>query len=201
VDHVEHQHIFRPPIEIRSVPSIESQEYPISKERVLVSRSEVLGADEDPQRVFSSINVTENASTQPSPRRVSALSSYDGMSARIAGDPHSHEHFLWDEKDECSVSHLTYRRMPAKHLIPNNSSPALPPQLSIGFVVGGESLGRTGEPRIEGETLNIVARDLACMFTDDQKARLVKLFFEYVYPYFPILSEGWFLTPEIPLIA
>lgn len=205
-EHIDDQPTFGPPLEVRPGSSLDSQDH-IASAGLLLSKDEGVGAGDGSRESILSLNSTspsEDTASPPEqtiPRRVSALASYDGISARIAGDPHSLAQFLWDDNDECSVSHVTYRRMSAMRLVSNGDSSNASAKQSIAFVVGEEGSGRTGEPRPENDSLNTAARDLELMFTDGQRARLVELFFQYVYPYFPILSRVWFFTSEVPLIT
>jgi hypothetical protein len=127
---------------------------------------------------------------QNTTRPISSLSSYDGLSVRVVGDACPMRHLRWNERDECSLSHVTYRRMYSEA----NADP-------ITFMITEETIGRTGEPRGENDELAKASRMVEAMFSIGQAERLVKLFFVYVYPYFPVLSQTWFFTPDVSLAS
>ena len=120
--------------------------------------------------------------------RLAALESYDGMTARVADESYLYSHFPWNDDDEYALPHVTYRR------VSDGTRPTV-------FVVVDERFAQAGEPRMDATVLQIDTRDVAAMFTDEQRVRLVNLFFEYVYPHFPVLSKTWFLSPEINMRA
>lgn len=56
-------------------------------------------------------------------------------------------------------------------------------------MLGEHSLYRSYEPRVEGSVLESMRKELDGI-TIEVGVRLVKLFFKYIYPYFPILSRS-----------
>ncbi|KIX92362.1 uncharacterized protein Z520_11970 [Fonsecaea multimorphosa CBS 102226] len=66
--------------------------------------------------------------------------------------------------------------------------------------IADHSLYDRGEPRLDQEVLDQAAEEVSQMVSDETGVRLVKLFFRYIYPYFPILSKTRLLYPlaELP---
>jgi hypothetical protein len=66
--------------------------------------------------------------------------------------------------------------------------------------VADHSLYDRGEPRLDQHVLDAAAEEVSQMVSDETGVRLVKLFFRYIYPYFPILSKTHLLYPlaELP---
>jgi hypothetical protein len=65
--------------------------------------------------------------------------------------------------------------------------------------VADHSLYDRGEPRLEQDVLDKAAEEVAQMVSEETGVRLVKLFFRYIYPYFPILSKTRLLYPAAGL--
>ncbi|KAK4975740.1 hypothetical protein LTR42_003359 [Elasticomyces elasticus] len=126
--------------------------------------------------------------------QLSALESYDGMSARITGDVDALAGIPWNEQNECLLMHASYRRM-----LPNRQSLDQSPALAVTFTLARSSLSNTGEPRIDESDIEHSFEDVSKTLTNQHKEHLVKLFFEYVYPYFPIISKTWFLTQGVDI--
>jgi hypothetical protein len=131
-----------------------------------------------------------------------SLESNSTMTARLAGDTSESNRYLlryysFDEKDECVLPHMTYRRMRLEE-----SRDGLdhqdPPMV---FMIVKDRLAESAEPRIDQATLDGAQEEVANMFSDEQSVRLVKLFFRYVYPYFPILSRSWFLSSGVSIMS
>ncbi|OQU99768.1 Fungal specific transcription factor domain-containing protein [Cladophialophora immunda] len=66
--------------------------------------------------------------------------------------------------------------------------------------IADHSLYDRGEPRLDQKVLDQAACEVSQMISDETGVRLVKLFFRYIYPYFPILSKTRLLYPlaELP---
>lgn len=62
------------------------------------------------------------------------------------------------------------------------------------------SLYDRGEPRLDQRALDEAADEVSRMVSEETGVRLIKLFFRYIYPYFPILSRTRLLYPltELP---
>ncbi|OAP55491.1 hypothetical protein AYL99_10464 [Fonsecaea erecta] len=67
-------------------------------------------------------------------------------------------------------------------------------------LIADHSLYDRGEPRLDQHVLDQAADEVSQMVSDETGVRLVKLFFRYIYPYFPILSKTRLLYPlaELP---
>lgn len=167
---------------------------------------------EDPFSSTTHISPTQSSTevelpaTQAQLPYESSLESYDGMSARIAGDASESDryllrHYPYDAKDQCLISHVTYRRMRNEACSTTFRPEEALQDPPITFMVADESLAESGEPRVEKEDLDILRHEVYEMFSEEQSIRLFKLFFRYVYPYFPVLSQSWFFSPATSLIS
>ena len=109
-------------------------------------------------------------------------------------NPYLLRRYGYDENDECTISKLTYRRITkspqSQSLMPGEKGE--PP---VVFMLADDSMAQKGEPRVEEDVLAKAQADVANMFTEQEAIRLISLFFRFVYPYFPILSRGEFLSP------
>ena len=61
-------------------------------------------------------------------------------------------------------------------------------QRPIVFMLGRDSLYNDYEPQIEPSQLSAIHKELD-RFNSDVRFRLIKLYFKYIYPYFPVLSR------------
>jgi hypothetical protein len=60
-------------------------------------------------------------------------------------------------------------------------------------MLADDSLAQKGEPKIEENVLAKARDDIASMFTEEEAARLIGLYFRFVNPYFPILTRSEWL--------
>ncbi|KAK3661736.1 hypothetical protein LTR56_000227 [Elasticomyces elasticus] len=126
--------------------------------------------------------------------RPSALESYDGMSARVAGDVDALSDLSWNEQNECTLLHATYRRM-----LPSRKGVGEDKTMPVTFALVKNSFSDTSEPRIDESDIKQSFEKISEALTDQHKEHLGKLFFEYVYPYFPIISKTWFLAQGVDI--
>ena len=128
---------------------------------------------------------------QTASSRIRPLDSQSTRSARFVGEtgesnPYLLRHYRYDEKDECTISKLTYRRIKSTYNQHVPGDKGEPPNV---FMLADDSLAQKGEPRVEDEVLAKARQDIANMFNEQEALRLIDLFFRFVYPYFPILSK------------
>jgi hypothetical protein len=67
------------------------------------------------------------------------------------------------------------------------------------FMLIEHSLHGRYEPKVEEEDLQKAHADLQGMCSDDIGVRLVRLYFKYVYPYWPVLSRTMMLSSDLTL--
>jgi hypothetical protein len=134
----------------------------------------------------------------PTGVRIRPLDTQATRCARWIGEtgesnPYVLRHYGYDENDECTISKLTYRRI-VKNSQSQNLMPGEKGDPPVVFMLADDSMAQKGEPRVEEDMLAKAQADVANMFTEQVAIRLMGLFFRFVYPYFPILSRGEFLS-------
>ncbi|EXJ79069.1 hypothetical protein A1O3_08570 [Capronia epimyces CBS 606.96] len=112
-------------------------------------------------------------------------------------DPYLLRHFSSD------YLHSTYNigNRSARHMLRASDSDVLHSAAKpLIMDIADHSLYDRGEPRLDQRALDEAAEEVAQMVSDETGVRLVKLFFRYIYPYFPILSKTRLLYPlaELP---
>lgn len=123
------------------------------------------------------------------------LDSHLSRSARFIGetgecDPYLLRRYHYDEKDECTISQLTYRRIKRTPRISDMAGVKDSPP--VVFMLADDSLALKGEPRVEDHVLAQARYDVSQMFTEEESLRLFGLYFRFVDPYFPILQRSEF---------
>lgn len=103
-------------------------------------------------------------------------------------DPYLLRHFAADRIDWADATKVTSRLVGDD---PYNWS-----NHPLVMSVADHSLYDHGEPRVDNDVLDAAHRQLESMCSEGVGLRLVKLFFRYVYPYFPILSRSQLLEPK-----
>ncbi|EXJ83328.1 hypothetical protein A1O1_06949 [Capronia coronata CBS 617.96] len=105
------------------------------------------------------------------------------------------------ENDECVLSNIVYRRIPLP------PPPSLTDDAELGFaerpvifMLPDDNLANTGEPRSDNSVLEAAQTELKTMVPTDVGVRLLKLFFRFVYPYFPVLSRTQMLAHDISTV-
>lgn len=95
-----------------------------------------------------------------------------------------------DDDDQSVLSRITYMRMQNIGESKDNVKEDRPSETY--FMLTDEDLANKDEPRNENSVVNSTHEEVAGMFEGDLGVRMVKLFFRFVYPYFPVLSrEQW----------
>lgn len=153
-----------------------------------------LGSSQDGDTVYS---IDPYMHMMPAGVRIRPLDSQSTKCARWIGEtgesnPHLLQHYGYDENDECTISKLTYRRI--KNSASQNLMPGEKGEPPVMFMLADDSMAQKGEPRVEDDVLAKAQADVANMFTEQEALRLIGLFFRFVYPYFPMLYKGEFLS-------
>jgi hypothetical protein len=140
------------------------------------------------------------ATAEPIDQRWASLGSNPNNSAVFVGDtgeadPYLLRRYHYDEDDETILSGITYRRMrnnsmPSSELkMEKDSFPAV-------FMLPEDGLAENHEPRHDGAEIDEAYREITDIFKSNLGVRMLKLFFRFVYPYFPILSREQMLSSE-----
>ena len=58
------------------------------------------------------------------------------------------------------------------------------------FALADESHARLGEPRVDSQTLSQFQHEVTDMFTEEERFRLIGLYFRFIDPYFPIFARS-----------
>lgn len=96
--------------------------------------------------------------------------------------------YHYDERDECTVSRQTFRRVKKIPRVPD--APGANDEPPVMFALADESHARLGEPRVDSQTLAQFQHEVADMFTEEEKLRLIGLYFRFIDPYFPIFARS-----------
>jgi hypothetical protein len=112
-------------------------------------------------------------------------------------DPYLLRHFSSD----CLDSSDDIAKVTSRHIL-RTSDPDVMHSMERPLIMSmaDHSLYDRGEPRLDQRTLDEAADEVSRMISEETGVRLVKLFFRYIYPYFPILSRTRLLYPlaELP---
>lgn len=96
--------------------------------------------------------------------------------------------YHYDEQDECTVSRQTFRRV--KTIPRVAEAPGVKDEPPVMFALADESQARLGEPRVDSQTLSQFQHEVADMFTEEERFRLIGLYFRFIDPYFPIFARS-----------
>ncbi|KAK5214101.1 hypothetical protein LTR41_000293 [Exophiala xenobiotica] len=112
-------------------------------------------------------------------------------------DPYLLRHFSSD----CLDASDDIAKVTSRHIL-RTSDPDVMHSMERPLIMSmaDHSLYDRGEPRLDQRTLDEAADEVSRMVSEETGVRLVKLFFRYIYPYFPILSRTRLLYPlaELP---
>lgn len=103
-------------------------------------------------------------------------------------NPYLLRYYHYDDKDECLVSRQTFRRVKTLgrvQVVPGSKE--VPPVM---FTQVDDTHYRLGEPRVDDHTLVQFQHEMAEMFTDEERYRLLGLYFRFIDPYFPIFAKS-----------
>ncbi|KAF6812067.1 fungal specific transcription factor domain protein [Colletotrichum sojae] len=111
----------------------------------------------------------------------SSLDAQLGHNAQIIGlsgesDPYLLHLYRFDERDECAFQQLRIRNMGMDDGVP------------VQFMLQSNSLASKAQPGDLGESETGIRLEIESMVSQDVGRRLLKLFWRYVQPYFPVLS-------------
>ncbi|KAH8820524.1 fungal-specific transcription factor domain-containing protein [Xylogone sp. PMI_703] len=134
--------------------------------------------------------------------RIRSLDSQSCRSSRFIGEtgesnPYLLRHYHYDQNDECTISKVTYRRIPTSSSTQNNEFQNDKGDPPVVFMLADDSLARKGEPRVEDDVFTKAREDIASMFTEAEALRLIGLYFRFIHPYFPILAKSSFYSMGI----
>lgn len=112
-------------------------------------------------------------------------------------DPWLCRRFQYGMNEECILSRITYQRIVPDPNIPRrqsiNEDYEEPPLI---FMLPDDALAEKGEPKVEERVLEDARKEITELIPDDVGVRMVKLFFRFVYPYFPVLSREHMLIGD-----
>ncbi|KAI5203956.1 hypothetical protein E4T39_03884 [Aureobasidium subglaciale] len=124
-----------------------------------------------------------------------SLDAQGSSNAQVVGlsgesDPYLLRQYHYDGNNECIFQQLRLRRVGENDKIP------------IHFLIQQNKLAAKAQPAEDPSTLDTFRREIKEMISDDVGKRLIKLFFRFVQPYFPILSRersmsGGVYDPEV----
>ncbi|KAH7034257.1 fungal-specific transcription factor domain-containing protein [Macrophomina phaseolina] len=111
-----------------------------------------------------------------------SLDAEPGHNAQIVGlsgeaDPYLLRRYRFGSDGQCSFPQLRIRDMGMADGIP------------VQFMVQDNSLAAKAQPRGVGKTVTAIRDEITAMVENEVGKRLIRLFFRYVYPYFPVLSR------------
>jgi hypothetical protein len=122
------------------------------------------------------------------------------MTSRFLGDDEilqtSLKLFPYDSTGQHSMPYITYRRIMNRTASQNTSE-----NNHVYFRQYDSSILKAAEPRPDISEMEKSKEEVQSLFTENQSSRLLKLFFDYVYPYFPVLSHSWFYSESASVIS
>ncbi len=96
--------------------------------------------------------------------------------------------YHYDEQDECTVSRQNFRRVKKIPRVPHASGVKDAPDVVFALTDGNHA--SLGEPRVDNHTLSQFQHEVNEMFSDEQRFRLLGLYFRFIDPYFPIFARS-----------
>jgi hypothetical protein len=160
-------------------------------------RSDVIPTDNEPREDLSSfLGGSATSPCRPNPIDMPDATPFL-LSDTGESDPYLLKHYSLDHLQD-PESKIMYRRIEQD---PNN--PNLDPRIDTGKPVIFMSLDHTLYDKYESRTdVNALAKEekeVEDTCGGETGVRLVKLFFKYVYPYYPVVSRSGMLSPETDL--
>jgi hypothetical protein len=110
------------------------------------------------------------------------------LGATGESDPYLLKHSSLAASDQSVGSRISYR------LIQMERERDIEEDKPLVFMIENHSLHDKYEPRVNDDVLRTAQAELERMCSNEFGVRLVKLYFKYVYPYFPILSRSQTLS-------
>ncbi|OJD40659.1 fungal specific transcription factor domain protein [Diplodia corticola] len=116
------------------------------------------------------------------PHEPSSLDAATGHNAQIVGlsgesDPYLLRLYRFDDSDQCPFQQLSIRNVGLSDGVP------------VQFMVQDNYLASKAQPADFGKSVSAIRDEITAMVENDVGKRLVRLFFRYVQPYFPVLSH------------
>ncbi|ORY17396.1 fungal-specific transcription factor domain-domain-containing protein [Clohesyomyces aquaticus] len=117
-------------------------------------------------------------------------------------DPWLCRRYQYDKNDECVLSRIAYQRIRPEPNAPRrnsiNDGYQEPPLV---FMRPDDALADKGEPRVDLPAIEDARKEVIDLVPDEIGVRMLKLFFRFVYPYFPVLSREQMLTGDIQFVV
>ncbi|KAF2109727.1 fungal-specific transcription factor domain-containing protein [Lophiotrema nucula] len=114
-------------------------------------------------------------------------------------DPWLCRRYQYEKNEDCVLSRITYQRIQPEEGAPRRSSInddyEEPPLI---FMLPDDALADKGEPRLDETIIEETRQEVTELIPDEVGERMIKLFFRFVYPYFPILSREHMLASGDP---
>lgn len=111
-------------------------------------------------------------------------------------DPYLLRRYHYDQNDECVLSRITYRHMKIVPASIPHGEVHVEEEPDIIFMLPDDGLAEKAEPRVDDSFLDEAQKEFMNMISDEMGVRLVKLFFRFVYPYFPVISRTQILLAD-----
>ncbi|GAB7353496.1 hypothetical protein MBLNU459_g3945t1 [Dothideomycetes sp. NU459] len=92
-------------------------------------------------------------------------------------DPYLLRQYRYNGNNECQFQTIRMRRVGENECVP------------VHFMIQQNKLAAKAQPAEDPHTLDVWRREVREMVNDDVGKRLIRLFFKYVQPYFPVLSR------------
>lgn len=122
----------------------------------------------------------DSTSGEPSlDQQKSSNSTIVGMSGET--DPYLLSRYRYDQYHEATFQSIRIRKM--------NDGLGADGSIPTFFTIQHNALASKAQPQEKAETLDRYRREVEEMVSDDVGKRLIRLFYKYVQPYFPILSR------------
>lgn len=99
-------------------------------------------------------------------------------------------------RDQEPATKIAYRRIFREGYALNDPDHTIDNDKPLVFMFEQHSLHDKFEPRVDDEVIQKTRLELEDMCSDEIGIRLIRLYFKYVYPYFPILSRSQMLLSE-----
>lgn len=96
-------------------------------------------------------------------------------------DPYLLSRYRYDQHNEAAFQSIRIRKL--------NDGPGANNSIPTFFTIQHNALASKAQPPEKTETLDRYRKDVEDMVSDDVGRRLIRLFYKYVQPYFPVLSR------------
>ena len=124
-----------------------------------------------------------------------SLDQQDSSNSQVVGlsgesDPYLLSRYRYDQYNEAAFQSIRIRKM--------NDGPVFDNSIPTFFTIQHNNLASKAQPPEKHDTIEKFRRDVEDMVVDDVGRRLIRLFYKYVQPYFPVLRRegGHFVRDE-----